>query len=51
MAKNDNAHAVRMIDSLRHTVGEDAAKALDVTVRLLESIKTGGTRCAIEVEW
>ena len=27
MAKNDNAHAIRMIDSLRQTVGEDAAYA------------------------
>lgn len=37
MAKNDNAHAIRMIESLRQTVGEDAAYAFDEAYSLSKS--------------
>lgn len=37
MAKNDNAHAIRMIDSLRQTVGEDAAYAFGEAYSLSKS--------------
>ena len=37
MAKNDNAHAVRLVDSLERHVGYDAARKLEINYPLSKS--------------